>query len=416
MSAALDRLRAAPWLRTPGILRVFAALASTGATTRAVGGAVRNTLLAEAISDIDIATTATPERVLEAARNVGLSAIPTGLRHGTVTLVADGATFEVTTLRRDVDTDGRHATVAFTDDWLLDASRRDFTINALYCDPDGTLFDPLGGAADLMPPRVRFIGDAGARIREDYLRILRFFRFTARYGHDGADREGLMACGAERAGLARISAERVRVELLKLLATARAAETCRNMQAHGFLSGLLGLAPAPGRLQHVMALETHLGGDPDPLLRLAALCVTAGMDVGPLARRLKLSGEERRRLGAVATALGPLHTALDAARSRRHVYAVGSHLARYGLLAAWAASGAPATDAAWRAALRVAETWPPPTLPVTGVDVMALGVAAGPNIGRLLAQIEDWWVAADFAPGRAACLGELARLSTCVQA
>jgi poly(A) polymerase len=320
-TAALTRLRSAPWLATSGIRRVFTALATQGATSRVVGGAVRNTLLGHAIDDVDIATTATPEVVMAAALAVGIAAHPTGLQHGTVTLVADGLTFEVTTLRRDVETDGRHATVAFTDNWAEDAGRRDFTINALYCDPDGTLFDPLDGAADLLPTRVRFIGDARARIREDYLRILRFFRFSARYAADGADAEGLAACGAERGGFARISAERIRVELLKLLVCDRAADMCRIMQAHGFLSGQLGLAPAPGRLERMIAIEAALQRKPDPILRLAALAVAAGTDVGALARRLKLSGEERRRLVWIAADLGGLKRTPDARAMRRRIYA-----------------------------------------------------------------------------------------------
>jgi poly(A) polymerase len=399
-------LHSAPWLRTPGICRVFAALATTGATSRAVGGAVRNTLLGHAIDDVDIATTATPQAVMAAANASGIAAHPTGLQHGTVTLVADGLTFEVTTLRRDVETDGRHATVAFTDNWAEDAGRRDFTINALYCDPDGTLFDPLGVAADLSPTRVRFIGDPRARIREDYLRILRFFRFSARYA-DGVDPESLAACGAERAGLVRISAERIRVEMLKLLVTARAAEMCRVMQAHGFLSGLLGLAPAPGRLARMIAIEAVLQRKPDPVLRLAALAVAAGTDAGALTRRLKLSGEERRRLVWIAADLGGLAQPPDARAMHRRIYARSNEAALDTLLAAWAASSQALTDANWRSALDVTASWSAPTLPITGQDVMALGVPGGPAVGKALTAVEAWWIESDFAADRSACLAQL---------
>ena len=206
-AAMLSRLRSAAWLASPALARVFAALAGTGAQSRVVGGAVRNTLLCEPVDDIDIATAARPDAVIAAAARPRIAAHPTGLQHGTVTLVADGTAFEVTTLRRDVATDGRHATVAFTDDWAADARRRDFTINALYASADGTLFDPLGGAADLDPVRIRFIGDARERIREDYLRILRFFRFAARFGDGPLDATGLAACDAERPGLARVSTD-----------------------------------------------------------------------------------------------------------------------------------------------------------------------------------------------------------------
>jgi poly(A) polymerase len=409
--ASIDRLRDAAWLHTPGIRRVFAALATTGATSRAVGGAVRNTLLGHAIDDVDIATTAAPEMVMVAALRAGIAAHPTGLQHGTVTLVADDLTFEVTTLRRDVETDGRHATVAFTDNWAEDAGRRDFTINALYCDSDGTLFDPLGGAADLSPTRVRFIGDARARIREDYLRILRFFRFSARYVADGADAEGLAACSVERDGLAQISAERIRVELLKLLVTDRAAAMCRVMQQHGFLSGMLGLAPAPGRLERMIAIEAALQRTPDAILRLAALVIAAGTDAGALARRLRLSGDERRRLVWIAADLGTLTAPPNTRSMRPRIYARGTDAARDTILAAWAASAASTTDTLWRAALDLTASWPPPVLPITGQDVMALGVASGPVVGQRLSTIEAWWIAQDFAPDRAACLDELARLA-----
>ena len=416
MTNNVTRLRTAPWLQTPGICRVFAALEKTGATSRAVGGAVRNTLLGEPIDDVDIATTALPAAVMAAALSAGLAAHPTGLQHGTVTLVADGQTFEVTTLRRDVKTDGRHATVAFTDNWVEDAGRRDFTINALYCDADGTLFDPLGGAADLAPTRVRFIGDARARIREDYLRILRFFRFSARYAVEGADTDGLAACGAERGGLARISVERIRVELLKLLVTDRAAEMCRVMQAHGFLAGMLGLAPAPGRLQRMIAIEAALQRKPDAILRLAALVVAPETDAGALARRLRLSGEERRRLVWIAADLGGLTSPTDARppdahTMRRRIYTRGTDAARDTILAAWAASSASSNDARWQTALNVTASWPPPMLPVNGQDAIAGGIASGPAVGGMLSAVEAWWIAHDFAPDRAACLAELARLT-----
>ena len=405
----LECLRQAPWLKTAAIARVFAALATTGAVSRAVGGAVRNTLLGEPIDDIDIATTARPEQVLAAAKRAGLNAIATGLAHGTVTLNSDGMHFEVTTLRRDVQTDGRHATVDFTDDWALDASRRDFTINALYATPDGMLFDPLGGAADLLPTRVRFIGDARTRIREDYLRILRFFRFSARYGSGELDAVGLAAAGLERGGLARISAERIRVELLKLLATRRAAETCRTMQAHGFLVGLLGVAPSPGRLQRLIAIEAAAGLTADPIRRLAALGITPFADVNALARRLRLSGEERGRLQIIAAEQAHLGSAAStAADAHRCIYRRGAAGYRDALLLAWAARDVP-DDGNWRERLAIAETWPAPRLPVTGQDVMALGIAPGPFVGDLLQAVEAWWVAGDFQPDRAACLAELAR-------
>jgi tRNA nucleotidyltransferase/poly(A) polymerase len=216
-AAPLPSLKDAAWLQQPETQRVFAALAVPGVETRAVGGAVRNTLLGLPTAEVDFATTALPEKVIALARSADLKAVPTGIEHGTVTLVANGVPFEVTTLRRDVETFGRHAIVAFTEDWAEDARRRDFTLNALYASSDGEVFDPLGGYADLVAGRVRFIGDAEARIKEDYLRILRFFRFNAYYGKGPLDADGLAACVALRDGLAQLSAERVAGEMMILL-------------------------------------------------------------------------------------------------------------------------------------------------------------------------------------------------------
>ncbi len=214
----------AAWLNSPALAKVFAAFAKSAAELRVVGGATRNALLGRPISDIDLATPALPEVVTEIATKAGLAVHPTGIEHGTVTVVADGVAFEVTTLRRDVETDGRRAVVAFTDDWREDAMRRDFTINAIYVAPDGTIYDPVGGLADLKDQRVRFIGDANDRIREDYLRILRFFRFTAQYGQGRPDPDGFAACTALKAGLTQLSSERVGAEIMKLLDAPRAAE------------------------------------------------------------------------------------------------------------------------------------------------------------------------------------------------
>ena len=405
----LQRLMTAAWLRTPAIRRVFEALATTGAQSRAVGGAVRNTLLGEPVDDIDIATAAKPDAVLAAAGVAGLKAIPTGIKHGTITLIADGASFEVTTLRRDVETDGRHAVVDFTDDWAVDAGRRDFTINALYCDADGTLFDPLGGGGDLDPPRIRFIGCARDRIREDYLRILRFFRFSARYGTSAIDRAGLEACAAERHGLAQVSSERVRVELLKLLAAPRASDVCRIMQAYGFLVSLAGAAPAPSRLQRLIELEAATGRVADPILRLAALTLSPCGDATALAKRLRLSGDERARLRTIATAWADVLALDSEVNVRRCIYRLGTGGFRDTLLTSWAGGSAAITDPAWTRRLATADSWQPPTLPVDGRDAQALGIVPGPQLGAMLKAVEAWWVAADFMPDRAACLIELSR-------
>jgi poly(A) polymerase len=405
----VERLRRAPWLKAPALQRVFAALATTGKVSRAVGGAVRNTLLGEPIDDVDIATAATPDEVIAVAKRAGLTAIPTGLQHGTVTLVADRKPFEVTTLRCDIATDGRHATVAFTEDWALDASRRDFTINALYCDADGTLFDPLGGAVDLVPTRVRFIGDPRARIREDYLRILRFFRFSARYNDGTLDQAGQDACAAERHGFSRVSAERIRAELLKILATARAPDICRAMQASGFLVPILGAAPSPSRLQRLLEIETFTQVPVDPLHRLAALALYPSSDVSGLARRLRLSNDERKRLGTIAAAWGNARTLTDETSVKHMIYRHSPRGFNDTLMVAWAGDACPTTSRLKHDLLKFGATWRVPKFPIAGPDVMALGVAAGPTVGRCLGAIEAWWQTHDFSPDRQACLDELAR-------
>ncbi len=271
-------LRDADWLVRPATRAVFDALSVSGFEVRAVGGAVRNALIGKAVADVDLATNAAPDEVIAAVTRAKLRAIPTGLDHGTVTVVSDHIAHEVTTLREDTETDGRRAKVAFTADWAADARRRDFTINALYCDRDGVIHDPLGGLPDLAAGRVRFIGDPHARIREDYLRVLRFFRFTAEYAGGVADRDGLTACNAERSGLARLSAERVRSEFLRLLTAPDALRMITTMLHHGYLPDLLGVAPNLAVLARVAGIEDLRGQTADATLRLAGLGVIVPED------------------------------------------------------------------------------------------------------------------------------------------
>ena len=271
--AAPPSLKDADWLKRPQVRHVFAALNKDGVTTRAVGGAVRNTLLGLPVAEIDLATTALPERVMTLARKAGLKAVPTGIEHGTVTVIADGIPFEVTTLRRDIETYGRHATVAFTQNWQEDARRRDFTLNALYAASDGTVFDPLGGYGDLIERRVRFIGDPSARIEEDYLRILRFFRFNAYYGKGPLDADGLAACVRLRADLEQLSAERVAGELKRILVAPQAVRAIETLFDYGLLTALLGGVPRLMRFARLVGAEEALGLAPDAALRLAALAV-----------------------------------------------------------------------------------------------------------------------------------------------
>ncbi len=295
-ASAPPRLTGAAWLAGTETQAVFAALHTKGFAARAVGGAVRDALMGRPVADVDIATDARPEQVTRAVEAAGLRAVPTGLAHGTVTVVAGDRHFEVTTLRRDVETHGRHATVAFTDDWAEDARRRDFTLNALYCSADGEVYDPLGGYPDLLARRVRFIGVPAERIREDYLRILRFFRQTADYGEGPADAEGLAACVRERAGLARLSGERVREELLRLLAAPRGPEIAALMQDYGLMPAVLGAAPRPTLLARLAAIEEACGLAPDAALRLAALAVEVEEDALRLRERLRLSNEQTEKL------------------------------------------------------------------------------------------------------------------------
>jgi len=392
----LPRLAGADWLQRPQTQRVFAALAARGFAARVVGGAVRNALLGHPVDDIDIATPALPDDVIAAVSAADLEAIPTGLAHGTVTVLSDGMPFEVTTLRRDVATHGRHATVAFTDDWIADASRRDFTINALYCAADGETFDPLGGYDDILARRVRFIGSAAERIREDYLRILRFFRLTATFGEGAPDADALVACVRERAGLAILSAERVRQELLRLLAAARGPGIVSVMLDYGLITEVVGAAPRPTLLTRLADIEAALGLDPSAMLRLGALIVEVPEDAERLRDRLRLSNEEAGVLLRAAGRTGEIGAGAPEHLARAYLYAHGQAAYRERLMLDWARSGDAAASSAWRQRFALAATWPVPKLPVTGSDVMALGVPAGPRVGELLRALEDWWIARDF--------------------
>jgi poly(A) polymerase len=410
-AAQPTRLDDVAWLKRPGTRAVFAALAARGFEARAVGGAVRNALMGRRVVDIDLATPARPDEVMAAAEAAGLKSIPTGVQHGTVTVVADGEAYEVTTLRQDVATDGRHATVAFTTDWVADARRRDFTLNALYCGPDGTLFDPLGGWPDVVQRRVRFIGQPEARIREDYLRILRFLRFAAEFGEGAPDRKGLAACVAERAGLASLSAERVGSELLRLLAAPRGPELVRVMLDYGLITLVVGVAVRPLLLERLAALEAALGLAADPVLRLAALAVETQEDAERLRGRLRLSNGDFALLAAVDADRQRFATATAEARAAATLYARGPDTYRAMLLIDWARSGDPAEAESWRGLWTLPARWQPPTLAVSGKDVMALGVPAGPRVGALLEAVEQWWIAGGFAADRTQLLAKLKELS-----
>ena len=376
------------FLAAPGLRAVLAALPGA----RVVGGAVRDALAGREVADIDLATGMRPEEVTTRLLNAGLKAVPTGIDHGTVTAVADHRGFEVTTLRRDIETDGRHAVVDYTDNWRADAARRDFTINAMSLAPDGAVFDYFGGIADLRAGCVRFVGDAATRIAEDYLRILRFFRFHARYGSGAPDAAALAAIRAGMPGMARLSAERVWSELKRILATADPCDSVMLMQATGVLAAVLPAGAAPARRAALRAA----GAPPDPLLRLAALLQG---DAAALATRLRFSAAERDRLLALRSGDVPPDDA-DNATLRRALADTPAYILDG---RAWLAG----RDAALRARLAA---MPRPVFPLRGRDLAAAGVAPGPRLGQLLAQIRAWWMAGGCVADAAACRAELARL------
>lgn len=394
----------ADWLRAPETQALFDALSRGGAETRVVGGAVRNALLGLAIGEIDLATTATPDEVMKLAEEAGLKAVPTGVEHGTVTVISGGRPFEVTTLRRDVETDGRYAKIAFSQSFEEDARRRDFTLNALYADREGTVFDPLGGIVDLRAGRIRFIGDAEQRIKEDYLRILRFFRFNAYYGRGALDEDGLHASVKLRAGLDRLSAERIGGELKRILAASHATEAVEALFDCGLLTALLSGVPRLIRFNKLVAIEAALGLAPDAALRLAALGVFVEEDVQRLASRLRLSNAEQAKL-----ALG-VHGTLDChlpgeRAAMELLYRAGADAYRSHLLIAWADAGASHDDRAWRTAFGLPERWRVPEFPLRGDDIVALGIT-GPEVGATLRTLERVWIEQDFLPNREQLLAE----------
>jgi poly(A) polymerase len=351
--------------------------------------------MGEPIADIDIATTLKPEQVMEAAKRADLGVKPTGLDHGTVMLIADHKPFEVTTLRVDAETFGRRARVAFTDDWAADAGRRDFTMNALYCDCDGTILDLVDGYRDIKRRLVRFVGKPKQRIEEDYLRILRFFRFHARYGRGALDADGLKACIRLRNGMARLSRERIRQELLKLLVAPRAAQTIAIMERSKILHQCL---PGPFALPHLrklQALDARQGFMPDAILRLYVL-TPRGTSLG---KELRLSNDETSRLSRLRSA-PQLSPALRERERRVVLYMLGAAAWRDAVKAQWAQGRAAVARQDWRDLHDLPDHWAIPRFPVNGRQLIDAGLAEGPELGGILARLEDFWIASDFAPSR----------------
>lgn len=392
------------------IAKLFAVLSADGVETRAVGGAVRNALLGLPVTEVDLATTAPPQRIMDLAREVGLKAIPTGIEHGTVTVIVDSVPFEVTTLRCDIETFGRHAKVAFTKNWEEDARRRDFTLNALYADREGAVFDPLGGYADLMVGRVCFIGKAEDRIKEDYLRILRFFRFNAYYGKGALDVDGLKASVKLREGLSQLSAERVAAEIRRLLVAPQAMRGLSALYDYGLLTDILGGVPRLVRLERLIAIDQAYGLTPDAALRLAALAVFVREDAARIARRLHLSNAEQAilELGACES-VKPVFE--DEALAKEMLYRSGERDYCALLLLAWADSGAAADNFHWRTLLGLPQLWQIPVFPLRGADLVEIGEAKGSEIGELLRRLETEWIAGGFAASRETLLARAKELN-----
>lgn len=383
----MTRLENQSWLTSTATVAVFDALEAAGGPdcARFVGGSVRNALVGRPVDDFDIATRLKPEESMAALKTAGLKVVPTGLAHGTVTAVSGKKPYEITTLRRDVETDGRRAVVAFTDDWAEDAARRDFRLNALYADRTGAIFDPTGqGVADALAGRVVFVGDPKTRIEEDYLRILRFFRFFAWYGRSEPDAEGLAACAAHAEGLTRLSAERVSKELLKLLAAPDPRPAVHAMRDAGVLNRLF---PA---VDDLAAFDRICEAGDDPVLRLSALLPDDPPAVAVIARGLRLPRAMETRLAAAAG--GPLDPETGEGELRALIYRLGKEAVRDRIRRGGAIR--PGTDTA--PALALIETWSAPRLPVGGRDLAKLGVEPGPELGRILKAFEAGWIADDF--------------------
>ena len=388
-------LHDAPWLTSGPAARVLALLNADGEEARVVGGAVRNALLKLPPGDIDIATTAVPEEVVRRATAARIKSVPTGIAHGTVTLVVDGHPFEVTTLREDVETFGRKATVAFGRDWRVDAERRDFTINGLSVDAAGVIHDHVGGLADLARRRVRFIGDPDRRIAEDYLRILRFFRFSAAYGAGALDRDGYLACIRGRAGLSMLSAERVGMEMRKVLVAENALDAVVAMRDGGLLLPIFVGVAYPATLAAMIAIERLRGLKPNAMLRLGALAVAVTEDARRLGARLRLTNSEVRMLDSMGHRWWRL-AGMDEATAQRRLYRLGETRFRDRVMLAWARAGLGIDPAYWQWLVTLPERWTVPAFPLKAADFLARGFAEGPALGHVLSLAEDAWLAAGF--------------------
>jgi poly(A) polymerase len=398
---ATARLSDAAWLKHGEVAKLLAVLDRDGEEARVVGGAVRNTLLHMPVAEIDVATTAVPEKVIGRVEAAGWKAVPTGIEHGTVTVVIDSHPFEVTTLRQDVETFGRRARVMFGRDWRADAERRDFTINALSASAAGEVFDYVAGLDDIAARRVRFIGDPRQRIAEDYLRILRFFRFHAHFADGPPDAAGLHACISARAGLDTLSRERVRMELMKLFVAPRAAPTLAVMAESGLLGSVIGGVPYLASFAKMTEIEPALALEAGPVRRLGALGVIVREDAERLSQRLRLSNAESERLSALES-WWRISGTLSEQAARALLYHLGPQSFTDRVLHAWSHADASPADAAWRELASLPQRWTAPVFPLKSADFSNRSVPAGPALGAAMRAAKDAWIAADFPTERAA--------------
>lgn len=388
------------WLNAPETRAVMDALLGGGGDARFVGGCVRNALMGVPVSDIDIATPLTPDEVTRRIEAAGMRAVATGIEHGTVTAVVrlnpdEVKTFEITTLRRDVSTDGRRATVAFSQDWIEDAERRDFTMNALYADASGTVFDYVGGIGDLAVRRVRFIGDPARRIAEDYLRILRLFRFHAWYGRGEIDPDGLFACKAARREIKTLSGERVQKEMLRLFEADNPVPVMRAMAAASILSEVLPGQHRLERFERLVQADNDYFFPADSVLRLGALVVDTD-EARETATRWRFSNDDRDRLVTMTTTPVKVVSYMSILEVRRALYRFGAPAFKDWVRLRWAEDAKASNGVQWRALLALADSWVRPVFPLTGDNVMAAGVPHGPLVGRVLSEVEAWWIDSDF--------------------
>lgn len=396
-SLAVRTLPRVPWMEIPGVRAVVWALGRN--RVRFIGGCVRDHLIGRESLDVDLATDHPPQESLKLLRGAHIRVEPIGIEHGTVVAITDSGQFQITTLREDVQTDGRHAVVAFTHDWTKDAARRDFTINAMSVDPDGRLYDPADGIDDLEQGRVRFIGDPRERIREDVLRILRFFRFTAWYGRAAPEPAGTAACAEAAQQLANLSGERISAEIRRMMAAPNPYQVTLTMAEHGILRPITAMEPAPRMLSRLVAMEQAFNLEPSPLARLAVLLPGDADAYAALAERLRFSNAERKRLAELARPLPPLGD--DPETMRQALYRCKDREI-YTLQTLVAAAEGDRID--MRLRLHEAATFAWPSLPVSGLDMIELGVPPGPKVGAILSHLEEWWIRRNFEPDRHACL------------